>query len=143
MPQVVACARQSNFPHPSELHFLIHQSVESNAHALRHPSADDKWMSYLWAKNEHTPDGQPTPKPVIPIHGILCEKRRIYKTNEEYMHVEHAHLHVPIDLLTRSNKDLVHPIGIPRKIKLYWNNCKILLYADGFVHFIKANGLQF
>ena len=63
--------------------------------------------------------------------------------NEEYMHVEHTHWHIPIDLLTRSDKDSVHPVGTIGKIKIGWNNCKILLYVDGSMHFNGANGPQF
>ena len=69
------------------------------------------------AEIEDRLDGKPTLEPLIPIPGILCEMHRNLETNEVYIKVEHTHWSVSNDLLTRNNNDLVHPIGIPRKIK--------------------------
>ena len=59
--------------------------------------------------------------------------------NEIDMKIEHTHWSVPIDLLTKNNKDLVHPLGVTRKIKFRWNACKIQLYDDGAVQVNRAN----
>ena len=74
---------------------------------------------------------KPTLEPLIPVPGILCEARKNPETNEAYMRVEHAHWNLPVDLLTRNNKDSVHPLGSTRKIKFRWNACNIQVYENG------------
>ena len=59
------------------------------------------------------------------------------------MRVDHTHWNLLIDLLTKNNKDSVHPIGIIRKIKFRWNDCKIQVYEDGSVQLNRANVLYF
>ena len=61
MPQVVACAKRSNFRYPADLNFLIHQSTASVAHDLRHPNIDKEWMKYFMADIEGRSSGKPTP----------------------------------------------------------------------------------
>ena len=46
-------------------------------------------------------------------------------------------------MLFRSNKDLVHPLGITRKIKFQWNDYNIQLYEDGAMRLNKVDVSHF
>ena len=92
---------------------------------------------------EVSSSGKPTPEPLIPVLGIVCEVRRDPEVNGIVIRVDHTHWNLPIDLLTRNNKASVHPLGIARKIKFRWNNCKFQVYEDGTVQINTANVLYF
>ena len=55
------------------------------------------------------------------------------------MRVDHTHWNLPVDLLTRNNKVSVHPLKITRKIKFWWNDCKIQVYEDGAMQLNRAD----
>ena len=63
--------------------------------------------------------------------------------NKAYMRVDHTHWNLPVDLLTRNNKESVHPLGITRKITFWWNDCKIQLYEDGAMQLNRADVSHF
>ena len=46
------------------------------------------------------------------------------------MRVDNTHWNLPVDLLAMNNKDSAHPLWITRKIKFWWNDCKIHLYEN-------------
>ena len=100
---------------------------------------DNEWLKYFMPDIEGRSCEKPIPEPLIPVLGILCEARRNPEANEAFMKVKHTHWNLPIDLLTRNNKDSVHPLGITRKIKFRWNACKIQLYDDGAMQINKAD----
>ena len=104
---------------------------------------DKEWLKYFMAIIDSRSGEKSTPEPLIPIPGILCEAHRNPEMNEAYMRVEHTHWNLPIDLLTRNNKDSVHFLGITRKIKFRWNACKIQLYDDRAVQINRADVSHF
>ena len=143
MPQVVACANRSNFRFPADLNSLIHQSKAYIALKKFPNLMSEEWVRCFMPRIQGNASGKPTPEPLILVPGIVCEARWNPETNQKYMRVEHTHWNLPVDLLTRNNKDSVHPLGITRKIKFRWNDCKIKVYEDGAVQLNRANVSHF
>ena len=99
MYKVVQRCNRFHFQKLEELHFLIHQSSASSAVVLKHPPNDDDWMAYLWGDIEDRPDGQPTPKPCVPVQGVLIERRTDPQPERCYLHIGPDSWWIPLDLL--------------------------------------------
>ena len=97
----------------------------------------------MWGDIDDRPDGQPTPEPYVLVQGVLIERRTNPQTKRHYLHIGPDTWWIPLDLLRRQETMAIHPIGVPRKLKLQWDTCKILVYEDQIVHFSRADGTHF
>ena len=91
MSQVVACAQRSNFRFPSDLNSLIYQSSASRGLNRAHTLMSKEWVECFMPNIEGSSSEKPTPEPLIPMLGIVCEVRRDPEVNGIVMRVQHTH----------------------------------------------------